>query len=201
VIGVRINSLSHHSRDALKYRNDLREAYIDLDCRNIPLSVRLGKQQVVWGETDNFRMLDRANPLDLTWHQVYESWGDLRRPLWMIKALWQVGELGPLSDAFVESYWNPGNRYPAKQGFMPDYPWGIPFTDPLAPLVSQLHPNSLAFGTTEFNQGNYTRNPADNSQVGVRFSAVTPQHVQLTLNYFYQRWAGATAPTTPRSRP
>ncbi len=185
-----INSLSHQRRDALKFQNDLREAYVDLDFRDIPLSLRLGKQQVVWGETDNFRMLDRANPLDLTWHQVYESWDDLRRPLWMIKALWRVGELGPLSDAFIETYWNPGDWYPAKQGFLPDYPWGIPSTDPLAPLFSALHAKSLAFGTTAFNQGNYTRDPADNSQVGVRFSAVIPPGVQFTLNYFYQRWAG-----------
>ena len=130
-----INSLSHQLRDALKFQNDLREAYVDLDFRDIPLSLLLGKQQVVWGETDNFRMLDRANPLDLTWHQVYESWDDLRRPLWMIKALWQFGSIGPLSDAFIETYWNPGDWYPAKQGFMPDYPWGIPSADPLAPIL------------------------------------------------------------------
>jgi len=185
-----INSLSGDRRDALKFQNDLREAYVDLEFRDIPLSLRLGKQQVVWGETDNFRMLDRANPLDLTWHQVYESWDDLRRPLWMIKALWKVGYLGPLSDSFIETYWNPGDWYPAKQGFLPDYPWGIPFADPLAPAFSAFGWTGYAYGTKPFQQGNYSRDPGDNSQVGVRFSAVTPQGVQFTLNYFYQRWAG-----------
>jgi hypothetical protein len=186
----KLADLSHQTRDGLKYQNVLREAYVDVDFRSVPLSLRLGRQQVVWGETDNFRMLDRANPLDLTWHQVYESWDDLRIPLWMIKALWRINELGPLSDTFVETYWNPGDWAPAKQGFMPDYPWGIPTENPLTPVATLLKRRSLFHGTTLFDQGDYTRNPGDNSQVGVRFSAVTPQGIQFSLNYFYQRWAG-----------
>src|SRR6266516_5353603 len=63
-----LRGLSRRDRDALKFDNQLREAYADLKLRNIPLSVRAGRQQIVWGETDNFRMLDRANSLDLTWH-------------------------------------------------------------------------------------------------------------------------------------
>lgn len=188
--------LSHHAREGHRFEDVLREAYVDVDFRNVPLSLRLGRQQVVWGETDNFRMLDRTNPLDLTWHQLYESWDDLRIPLWIIKALWRIGQLGPLSDAFVETYWDPGDWAPAKQGFMPDLPWGIPTTDPLnrlVPLAAQLRlqlPITLFHGTKLFDQGDYTRNPGDNSQVGVRVSAVTPQGIQFSLNYFYQRWAG-----------
>jgi hypothetical protein len=49
---------------------------------------------------------------------------------------------------------------------------------------------SLYRDTELFHEGDYERNPIDNAQVGVRFSAVTPQGVQFTLNYFYQRWAG-----------
>ena len=130
-----LNSLSSNTRDGLKFENVLREAYVDVDFRDIPLNLRLGRQQVVWGETDNFRMLDRANPLDLTWHQLYESWDDLRIPLWMIKALWHIGYVGPLSDAFIETYWDPGDWAPAKQGFMPEFPWGIP-TPTRSPLSS-----------------------------------------------------------------
>jgi hypothetical protein len=179
-------------RDGLKYENVLREAFVDVDFRDIPLNLRLGRQQVVWGETDNFRMLDRANPLDLSWHQLYESWDDLRIPLWMIKALWRIGYVGPLSDAFVETYWDPGDWVPAKQGFMPEFPWGVPVTNPLNGLVGPPPAlfRSLYRDTTLFDQGDYTRNPAGNSQVGVRFNAVTPQGIQFTLNYFYQRFAG-----------
>ena len=188
----RLADLPTSTRRGRKFEDRLREAYIDLDLRDVPLSFRLGRQQVVWGETDNFRMLDRANPLDLSWHQVYESWDDLRIPLWMIKGLWRIGELGPLSDTFVESYWDPGDWVPAKQGFMPEYPWGIPSTSPLNGLVGPppaLY-RSLYHGTKLFDQGDYVRDPGDNSQVGARVSFVIPQGIQFTLNYFYQRWAG-----------
>jgi hypothetical protein len=189
----RLADLSGKRRDGLKFfENELREAYIDLDFRDVPLHLRLGRQQVVWGETDNFRMLDRANPLDLRWHQIYESWDDLRIPLWIIKALWRIDYLGPLSDSFVETYWDPGDWVPVKQGFLPDYPWGIPTADPLVGLIGPppAFYRALFRGTTLFRQGDYTREPGDNSQVGVRFSAVAPLGVQFTLNYFYQRFAG-----------
>ncbi|TMA41879.1 MAG: hypothetical protein E6J81_17980, partial [Deltaproteobacteria bacterium] len=57
-----IDGFSQSTRDALKFENQLREAYADIKFRGIPLTVRAGRQQIVWGETDNFRMLDRANP-------------------------------------------------------------------------------------------------------------------------------------------
>jgi len=46
----------------------------------LPLNFRIGRQQIVWGETDNFRMLDRVNPLDLTWHLQQETWDQTARP-------------------------------------------------------------------------------------------------------------------------
>jgi hypothetical protein len=108
----------------------------------------------------------------------------------MIKGLWEFGYVGPLSDAFLEFYWNPGDWIPAKQGFMPEYPWGIPQTTPLGLLEDLFGARKLYKRTTLFRHGDYKRNAAENSQVGVRVSAVTPQGLQFTLNYFYQRWAG-----------
>ena len=203
----RIADLSGSRRDQLKFpENELREGYVDLELRDLPLSFRLGRQQVVWGETDQFRMLDRANPLDLTWHQLFESWDDLRIPLWMIKGLWRVGQVGPLSDAFVESYWDLGDWVPAHQGFMPDFPWGIPSENPLNALAGPpFNLTGLFNGTRLFKQGDYSRDPGANSQFGVRVSAVTPQGIQFTLNYFYQRWAGDDgtnyAPVRPLQNP
>src|SRR5205807_2765106 len=108
----------------------------DIKFRNLPLTVRAGRQQIVWGETDNFRMLDRANSLDLTWHFQQEipppayGWDEIRRPFWMIKFLYDVGDVWKLSQNFLEWYWNPGDWYPAKQTFLPR-PWGLPFLNPL----------------------------------------------------------------------
>lgn len=216
-IPFRLDSFTASQRDAIKFENNLREAYLDLTFKSVPLSLRLGRQQIVWGETDQFRLLDRVNALDLTWHLQQESWDELRQPYWMIKGLVdfdKVGGLSPLSNSFLEFYWNPGDWYPAKKDFLPR-PWSGPIVDPLndaqPPPASGrglfnilnsfpgIHVNSLFNHTELFRQGDYTRNPMDNSQAGVRFGAVTPQGVQFTLNYFYQRWNGGDDGTNAAS--
>src|SRR2546422_3204778 len=215
-----LSGLSRRDRDALKFDNQLREAYADIKLRNIPLTVRAGRQQIVWGESDNFRMLDRANPLDLTWHFVWEipppayGWDEIRRPLWMLKFLYDLGDIWKLSQNFLEWYWNPGDWYPAKQTFLPR-PWGLPILNPLTNQVDGAFigalcnaakasghrinsgPNvDLGFCTTLMNntrlfeQGDYARNPLDNSQVGIRYHGIAPFGLEFTLNYFYQRWSG-----------
>jgi len=110
-----LSGLSRRDRDALKFDNQLREAYADIKLRNIPLTVRAGRQQIVWGESDDFRMLDRANTLDLTWHLAQEvpppgfGWDELRRPFWMFKFLYTLGNVWHFSQNFLEWYWNPGD--------------------------------------------------------------------------------------------
>ncbi len=48
----------------------------------------------------------------------------------------------------------------------------------------------LMNNTRLFVQGDYERNPLENSQVGVRYHGIAPFGMEFTLNYFYQRWAG-----------
>jgi len=216
-INLNLSDLGNSTRDRYKWENRLREAYIDVDLADAPLNFRIGRQQIVWGETDNFRMLDRVNPLDLTWHLQQETWDQLRVPMWMIKGMWRTGDLDfipyvPMRDTFFEWYWNPGDWYPAKKQFLPR-PWSAPildpFKDPSTPpaggrglfnILNNLTPfdvNSLYKGTKLFRQGDYSRSIKDNSQVGVRFSAATgtdfpllPDGLNFTLNYFYGRWNG-----------
>ena len=187
--GGKISDLPHSTRTALKYSNDLRGAYVDLDFASIPLHLRLGKQQIIWGETDFFRMLDRVNSLDLTWHLIWETeaqhgWDQLRIPYWMARAIYDLPNLGPITETFVEGYWNPGDWIPAKRRYSPDSPWSIPFQDPTAGVF----PNGPERSVT-FRQGDYSRSPGENSQVGVRIGGFVGG-AQMTLNYFYQRWAG-----------
>src|SRR5579871_1660272 len=221
---------------SLRFENRLREAYADIKFRGMPLTVRAGRQQVVWGETDNFRLLDRVNPLDLTWHFQQEipapgfGWDEIRRPLWMIKFLYDLGDVWELSQSFLEWYWNPGDWYPAKQAFLPR-PWGLPFYDPLtnpidgafiggicsgSPFTITSGPNRglgyctrLMNNTRLFVNGGWKRDPMDNSQVGVRYHGITPFGLEFTLNYFYQRFAGDDGtnyaplrglPSTPENR-
>jgi len=208
-----ISGLAHEARNSLKFDNQLREAYIDLKLRDLPLSIRAGRQQIVWGETDNFRMLDRVNSLDLTWHFQQEfpapsfGWDQIRRPFWMIKFLYDLGDVWKLSQSYLEWYWNPGDWRPAKQAFLPR-PWGLrilnPLTNPIDGVfrggvcgISSIRNaqglglcNQLIRGTELFEKGDYDMNPMDNSQVGVRYHGITPQGLEFTLNYFYQRWSG-----------
>ena len=214
---LEISGLTKDERDALKFENSLREFYTDLKFRNIPLTVRAGRQQIVWGETDNFRMLDRANSLDLTWHFQQEipppgyGWDEIRRPFWMIKFLYDLGDVWKFSQNFLEWYWNPGDWSPAKQAFLPR-PWGLPFLNPLTNPIDGVFiggvcgvskhvigsgPNAglgectqLMNGTKLFQKGDWSRNPMDNSQVGVRYHFITPIGLEMALNYFYQRFGG-----------
>lgn len=58
----------------------LRDCY--LDYTNGPWFLRLGKQQVAWGQADGIPILDRVNPFDLTEYWL-QDFVDLRIPLWM----------------------------------------------------------------------------------------------------------------------
>ena len=131
-----LKSLDKEERDNLKFNNHIRDAYVDLYFKKMPLTLRIGKQQVVWGESDGFRMLDRANTLDLSWHFFQElpppgfGFDELRQPFFMVKGLWDFQQLGPLSQPFLEFFWNPGDWNPGKIAFLPR-PWGVNLLDPL----------------------------------------------------------------------
>jgi uncharacterized protein DUF1302 len=200
LVGGRITDVPSDQRSGTKFENRLREAYVDLKAAHAPLSMRLGRQQVVWGETDQFRLMDVWNPLDVTWHFQQESWDNIRIPLWLAKGLWDIGDVGPFSNTYFETVYNPFDFQPGvKIGFLP-LPWSAPFPDPLrsgqvqvaAPLAS------LPLVTPVFNlqggrHGDFHRNPQDASEVGTRLHTVTPQGVECTINYLYGRGRGIGA--------
>jgi hypothetical protein len=64
-----------------KYGLDLRELYATFFVRNHTL--KLGKQQVAWGETDGIRILDIINPLDYREFLLKDT-EDIRIPIWML---------------------------------------------------------------------------------------------------------------------
>lgn len=72
----------------------IRELYADFDYNfdngNI-LSTRLGKQQVIWGRTDLFRVLDVINPVDYSRNNIYDELEDIRIPMWMLRADYRMG--------------------------------------------------------------------------------------------------------------
>lgn len=60
---------------------DLREIFIDVGLENMG-NLRLGRQQITWGEADGIRLADIINPLNIGYHFNLESWEDIRIPIW-----------------------------------------------------------------------------------------------------------------------
>ncbi len=68
--------------------------------------IRLGKQQIVWGKTDFFRLQDVLNPVDFGQHFFFDSFEDIRIPQWMLSIQYKAGNFGPLTDNAFQFVWN-----------------------------------------------------------------------------------------------
>ena len=70
------------------------------------LFLRVGKQQVVWGRTDLFRVLDIINPVDFSRHNIYDELEDIRMPQWIATAEYRWGATDWFEDLNVQLVWN-----------------------------------------------------------------------------------------------
>lgn len=87
----------------------IREAYIsaDVDYENgHQLNLRVGKQQVVWGRTDLFRVLDVINPVDYSRNNIYDELEDIRIPMWILNAEYRLGSTKLFDDLNYSMVWN-----------------------------------------------------------------------------------------------
>ena len=87
----------------------LRELYVDatlLGNGDNEINFRLGKQQVIWGRTDLFRVLDVINPVDYSRNNIYDELEDIRIPMWMLKTDFRFGPTGPFDDFNMQVVWN-----------------------------------------------------------------------------------------------
>ncbi len=103
------------TKSDLEYRefNDdwdfIRELYIDAAIplfrgRN-ELALRVGRQQVVWGRTDLFRVLDVVNPMDFSRQNLYAEFEDSRIPMGMVNAEYRFGATNWFEDLNVQFLW------------------------------------------------------------------------------------------------
>jgi hypothetical protein len=87
----------------------IRELYVE---GSIPtgemseLFLRVGKQQVVWGRTDLFRVLDVINPVDYSRQNIYDELEDIRIPQWIASAEYRWGATSIFEDLNVQLVWN-----------------------------------------------------------------------------------------------
>src|SRR5262249_17445131 len=105
-------------------RERLFQAYTEATIGN--LFLRFGRQILSWGETDGFRLLDNINPLDNSFGGFLVSLDERRVPLDMLRSQYFFGDIGPLSEAFLEGYASIDN----KVGFYPGIPAGSPWALP-----------------------------------------------------------------------
>lgn len=72
-----------------------------------PLFIRIGRQNLSWGEADGFRLLDQINPLDNLFGGFLVPLDERRVPLNMLRAQWSFGTVGPVSDLTLEGFISP----------------------------------------------------------------------------------------------
>ncbi|MFN8599817.1 MAG: DUF1302 family protein [Candidatus Binatia bacterium] len=118
-------------RNVASYRNRLFQVFVDYE--QGPVFIRFGRQNLVWGETDVFRLLDNINPIDNGFGGFFIDLDERRVPLNMLRGSVSLGTLGPLDQAFFEGYAAMDNTV----AFIPGAPRGSPWAPPLGPPTGQ----------------------------------------------------------------
>lgn len=84
------------------YNNaEIREAWMEFGLGE-QATVRVGRQQIVWGESDFFHAMDVVHGYDLSWRLFFEGENEeWRKPLWLISTKIQVPQANGQIQAFV----------------------------------------------------------------------------------------------------
>lgn len=144
---------------------ELREAYVDTQIGSTYL--RLGKQQIVWGQADGLKVLDVLNPQSFR-EFILDDFDNSRIALWSINA--EV----PIGDLTLQLVWIPDTTY----ADIPETGAVFAFTSPL--LVPQVPADvPVTFTPLEKPSGAFS-----DSDVGVKLSAFMGGW-DLSLNYAY----------------
>ena len=148
----------------------LREFYIAgdkyLDNGHV-LSMTLGKQQVVWGKTDLFRVLDVINPVDYSRHNIYDELEDIRIPQWILNLEYRMGPTETFDDTNFSFMWNfdkfrPNNLGTCGQAYrildagcffssyINVFDLGLPGYTANVPIIHDVEEPSWSLGNTQF---------------------------------------------------
>ena len=97
----------------------LRELYLDAAIpfdSGAELGFRIGRQQVVWGRTDLFRVLDVINPVDFSRNNIYDELEDIRIPMGIFNMEYRLGAKGPFEDLNFQGIYKFENFRPNNLG-------------------------------------------------------------------------------------
>ncbi len=129
---TRLHFFRRRLRNRLSNRNRLFQAFIDFQVED--LFVRFGRQILVWGETDAFRLLDNINPVDNGFGGFLIPLDERRVPLDMLRLNYYFGDFGKFGlggmgiyEAYAEGFlavdnavgWSPGINVKGS-------PWALP---------------------------------------------------------------------------
>jgi hypothetical protein len=118
---------------------EIREAYLEIPIGD-RLRLKLGKQQVAWGESDFFQALDLVHGFDYSWRSFLEPANeDLRKPLIMANVIIYFPEIDGQLQLIYRPGWDNadaiGNTYDIEGGRWSNAPWkstNFPASDPYA---------------------------------------------------------------------
>ena len=170
--------------------NDLREIFLDVEATSW-LSFRIGRQQVSWGETGSFKLLDVVNPENTSWHLgPFEQFEDTRVPLWIMKTLVDIPPMrGNLELLWVPMIDKPENRVTTPLTFVGA--WGVP----VAPK-----PEFLSTLTIENKALNYPDDELRDSRMGARWKG-TAGPITYTMLYYYTHHMSPPIPSYVEKNP
>ncbi len=156
----------HHSHGDIS----IRELYLDTETDGVIW--RLGKQQVVWGESDGLKVLDQVNPQSFR-EFILDEFDDSRIPLWMVNAEIDVGEEGQL-----QLLWIPDTTYHQMPQIDSAYAFSQPSRVPSVPAgIPVTVPVTIA-------QADSPNHGLKDSELGLKYTAFIDGW-DLSLNYLY----------------
>jgi len=133
----RLQRTRHRLRSVATYRNRLFQAFVDWE--QGPVFARFGRQNLAWGETDVFRLLDNINPTDSSFGGFFIDLDERRVPLNMLRVSYNIGSLGPVDQAFIEAYAAMDNTVAGIPGAPTGSPWATPLGPPTGTTLGELN--------------------------------------------------------------
>jgi hypothetical protein len=189
----------------------IRELYLDVDPTST-LNLRIGRQFIIWGETDVFRMLDILNPQDSRWNvPSLFPLEETRLPMWGVKAMLTIPR--QLQNDFLELVYipaiddlrkdtgiapgqgrwavHPEDRFSqGRLALLSDIPYGFPQisrADFGAIMTGPLGPRGF-IPRTEVSPKHL-----ENGRIGIRYSTIVGR-TQLTIGDFYGHYTFSPLP-------
>jgi hypothetical protein len=195
-----VSNLRFERDDSNRYYYPLREAYLDFRWDFFGSNLlRAGKQQVVWGKADFFRLQDIVNPVDFGQHFFIEPFEDTRIPQLALWLQHRFGDVGEMQDVAGNVVWNFDTFNPVGLG-VGGTPWAVNFGDQKKAFAfdnslfdaglctgsatpTVCNPNHVNFGLTRENFPNWN---IKNSGIGTKWDFQLPHpSIRFALTDWY----------------